>query len=229
VAGSGFASSSISVLVTRETADPTPRAGLLLCPLGSHALETAALGLIQQPAVSDRRGCNEAPAGVGADDRFRHAARDRPATALATRRRLHRPDDARAGPHDAPGSRPLLLSSDMRLLVRHETSHDFGAAYPAWRCRIRAPPVRPDAPTTASTINSAELRPDATAIAVAVPTRPLWLAPGRAARPMRARTGLRHNGNWGSARGLARTGRLNSEPAMRVDGCGDDVGRARVR
>ena len=36
-----------------------------------------------------------------------------------------------------PAVAALLLSSDLRLLVRHETNHDFGAAYPAWRCRIR--------------------------------------------------------------------------------------------
>jgi len=36
-----------------------------------------------------------------------------------------------------PALAALLLSSDLRLLVRHETSHDFDALYPAWRCCYR--------------------------------------------------------------------------------------------
>jgi hypothetical protein len=33
--------------------------------------------------------------------------------------RLHRPDDAQAGPHDDPAVAALLLSSDLRLPVCH--------------------------------------------------------------------------------------------------------------
>jgi hypothetical protein len=38
--------------------------------------------------------------------------------------RLHRPDDAQAGPREAPAVAALLLSSDLRLLVRHGRSRE---------------------------------------------------------------------------------------------------------
>ena len=50
-----------------------------------------ALGVIQQPAVRDPRGCFEAPPVVGPDDRFRCAVGFRNATALATPRSCRSP------------------------------------------------------------------------------------------------------------------------------------------
>jgi len=40
--------------------------------------------------------------------------------------RLHRPDDAQAGPREAPAVAALLLSSDLRLLVRHAGNRQLG-------------------------------------------------------------------------------------------------------
>jgi hypothetical protein len=57
----------------------------------------------------------------------RHARRD---DFIA--RTMRKPDRTKL-----PAVAALLPSSDLRLLVRHETSHDFGAAQPAWRYRCR--------------------------------------------------------------------------------------------
>jgi hypothetical protein len=70
------------------------RQGNLLVHRSSSRTPATAAGVIQQPAVGDRRGCIEVPTVVRPDGRFRRAAGFRTVTALATRgspRSSHRP------------------------------------------------------------------------------------------------------------------------------------------